>query len=544
MSDAIVLDVLSSSPVQLDVGDADPIAREEIAELATRVTTVEGDVSGLSTRMGAAESALSTLGTTVDGIDARVEAIEADYVTSEDVMGALGGEAPTLVSGSSRALLGDPETASWMERTTAADGAALIESVKGNTLRWNQMLVLRTISGSTKNVAYSMEDGKVSASTSATLGSTEWVRISDAQVSISSGHKYVINGGSRSKYVAIDFGNITSAYPDTIYTAASSNLVDVTIKWLSGFTGSYDCYPQIFDLTQMFGAGNEPSTVAEFEALFPLPYYPYDPGSLLPVRMEGVETVAADESWSSQRTIPASTYFPQGMRSAGTVYDELRADEAITRVGAVDLGTLNWGYSESTTGNHWFMSQNSPTDIKPSASNDSTANITATLAYEVKTPNRLYAGNTGIGINAANNRIIVVDPSITSVEALKASLSGKTLFYELATPTTTPIDPPLNMTYRAEHGGTERITHTEQSAPPVLSIAYGHTAEGIVQQAASAIAAQDGPTATANHAVGSYLTMGGKLYRVTTAIATGEAITPGTNVTATTVMAEVLSLIQ
>lgn len=78
MSDAITLDVLSSSPVQLDVGDADPIAREEIAELATRVTTVEGDVSGLSTRMGAVEGDISTLGTTVDGIDARVEAIEAD----------------------------------------------------------------------------------------------------------------------------------------------------------------------------------------------------------------------------------------------------------------------------------------------------------------------------------------------------------------------------------------------------------------------------------------------------------------------------------
>ncbi len=88
MSDAIVLDVADTTPVRLDVGDADPIAREEIAELTERV-----------------------------------EAIEADYVTSENVMGALGGEAPALVSGSSRAVLGDVETASWMQRTTAADGA-------------------------------------------------------------------------------------------------------------------------------------------------------------------------------------------------------------------------------------------------------------------------------------------------------------------------------------------------------------------------------------------------------------------------------------
>lgn len=78
MSDAIVLDVADTTPVRLDAGDADPIAREEIAELTERVTTVEGDMSGLSTRVGAAEGDISTLGTTVDGIDARVEAIEAD----------------------------------------------------------------------------------------------------------------------------------------------------------------------------------------------------------------------------------------------------------------------------------------------------------------------------------------------------------------------------------------------------------------------------------------------------------------------------------
>ena len=34
----------------------------------------------------------------------------------------------------------------------------------------------------------------------------------------------------------------------------------------------------VFDLTQMFGAGSEPSTVAEFEELFPHDYYPYNAG--------------------------------------------------------------------------------------------------------------------------------------------------------------------------------------------------------------------------------------------------------------------------
>lgn len=37
----------------------------------------------------------------------------------------------------------------------------------------------------------------------------------------------------------------------------------------------------VFDLTQMFGAGNEPSTVEEFEAMFPADYYPYNAGELM-----------------------------------------------------------------------------------------------------------------------------------------------------------------------------------------------------------------------------------------------------------------------
>ena len=45
--------------------------------------------------------------------------------------------------------------------------------------------------------------------------------------------------------------------------------------------------------------------------------------------------------------LPISTFFPTGMKSAGTVYDELLPDKAITRIGAVDLGTLTWGYNST-----------------------------------------------------------------------------------------------------------------------------------------------------------------------------------------------------
>lgn len=38
--------------------------------------------------------------------------------------------------------------------------------------------------------------------------------------------------------------------------------------------------PQFFDLTKMFGSGNEPSTVEEFETMFPGESYPYNSGEL------------------------------------------------------------------------------------------------------------------------------------------------------------------------------------------------------------------------------------------------------------------------
>ena len=57
----------------------------------------------------------------------------------------------------------------------------------------------------------------------------------------------------------------------------------------------------------------------------------------------------------------------------------------------------------------------------------------------------------------------------------------------------------------------------------------------------SSIAPVDSTTAASNHAVGDLLTNKGQLYKATQAIATGEIITPGTNVASTTVAAELAS---
>ena len=56
------------------------------------------------------------------------------------------------------------------------------------------------------------------------------------------------------------------------------------------------------------------------------------------------------------------------------------------------------------------------------------------------------------------------------------------------------------------------------------------------------IAELSGETASRSLAVGEYITVGNKLYKVTSAIGAGETLTPGSNVTETTVGAELTAL--
>lgn len=99
------------------------------------------------------------------------------------------------------------------------------------------------------------------------------------------GHVY-LNGtiaGDFAGFVAL-YGPVAKDYlmaPQQIYTLPSGkdfNKFRYIIRVRAGMTANnYTSTPQLFDLTEMFGAGNEPKTVAEFKAKFPNDYYPYSP---------------------------------------------------------------------------------------------------------------------------------------------------------------------------------------------------------------------------------------------------------------------------
>ena len=100
------------------------------------------------------------------------------------------------------------------------------------------------------------------------------------------GHKYAligIEGGVASDnyshlYRLRIFNLYPSDFPNPNITTATSNICSMYIQVMPNITvNNLNCKPQLFDLTEMFGAGNEPKTVAEFKSKFPNDYYPYSP---------------------------------------------------------------------------------------------------------------------------------------------------------------------------------------------------------------------------------------------------------------------------
>lgn len=543
--------------------------------------------------------------------------------------------------GSSRAMLGDAETASWTERTTAADGAALIEAVYGNTLRWNQLVDLSNNTSTVFNTVTRTRssDGSVTfTGTAEGTGSPQYATLTDKLLKITSGHKYFLtkSNDNLAFYVNVSGSNNNPVAGSSIFTALQSSdsaSIYITVPATGYDFGTYECYPQLFDLTQMFGAGNEPATVAEFEALFPLPYYPYDAGSLLPVRMEGVETVGFnlwDEEWESGYvdsstganvsnasrirsrnyipTFPSTTY----CNSSSYTLCVIAFDADKNCLG--EIGNINGGTTFTTSANcryvrfwrtattynndicinisdsarngtyepHWSSTLAIPaTDLRrlPDGTCDELTNnalvrrvgsiniaasdwhatgasMTYGDQYETTLTTPAVSGTQGYdnsrcdvydntSITTANQPVNTIRRSNNGLKAFVVVATGTTpsaceFIYPLATPTTTPIDPPLPLSYRVGAGGTERVMVASgtTSAPPVFATRYPLDPTNL----AASIAPRESATAEANHAVGDLIMLGWTLCKVTTAIARGEAITIGTNVTKTSVAAELAAL--
>ena len=504
-----------------------------------------------------------------------------DHVHPSDTSRASKEELDALIR-TSQALIDQSFT--YRESPAIQDGLARIDKIKGNTLVWNQLVGNIKATQTVNGVTYTNNsDGSISIS--GTASATSLFDVTSANINIVNGHKYLYKGaigGSANCRMDLRASNGTVlggtelTGTDIIFTATETVSAKVVIRVGNGTTvNNIKFIPQLFDLTKMFGAGNEPATVEEFALLFPLSYYDYNAGSLLSFNGSGIKTTGknqynnaiglrnlylnqntgllgnggttyvADLLTNKQYTLsgtrgnrsligfskkqaselgngdtienissvplpytfnsfdyhsvvyysnneyvatlgtdvqlefgsatsyepytenttnlPTLTYFPTGMKSAGSVYDELTPTKAITRIGFVDLGALEWTYQSANTR---FYATISDMPLAP----------VRTLTF----PNPLYESLIGGSISSTTNmavynggnekRIYIHNLSYTNASDFKTAMNGVYLYYELATPTETAVD--LDLDFKAYENGTEQLLPVNGSVPstsPVIA---------------------------------------------------------------------------
>lgn len=184
---------------------------------------------------------------------------------------------------------------------------------------------------------------------------------------------------------------------------------------------------QCIDLTQMFGAGNEP-TLEQFQAMLTRPDYPYNAGTLVSADVTDVQV--GDKVISLPNKI--------SLKSAGSVYDSLEFYEQdgkyyqkhTQRVGVVDLGTLMWVANGKVGTNTQYLTR----DITDRAWTKNGICDEFPIVDDYKAVNCIVLRNYEVGIMLLSN--------ITPTTDFIASLQGDLLYYELATPivTVTEVD--------------------------------------------------------------------------------------------------------
>lgn len=165
----------------------------------------------------------------------------------------------------------------------------------------------------------------------------------------------------------------------------------------SGITIDSRVYkPQLFDLTEMYGAGNEPTTVAQFRQDFPNEMYEYSP-----------------VCWKK-------------FRSLKYVTDEY---------GVVDLGTLSW--NKYVNGNNWLFYATVPNG----KTNVGSGNTVNAFIDKYEYSNIALSGSQAVVKDspfvcwdATQSQILIKDTNYTDANIFKSSIVGVKLYYELKTP--------------------------------------------------------------------------------------------------------------
>jgi len=290
--------------------DSTAADRQAVQEMAEQVTVDKATVAENAAKVAEDRTAAETAAQTAQAV---ADSLPDDYVTA---VGKIAENTAEIVNvkltdkelqrrvnalydmgnGVTHKFETDSETA---YAKTVPTGAKLmsVKNVGGRSIVFNQVVNLNnfrpnyTVNGVTFT---KLDNGKFVANGTATGGDAYF---SDSFIPIK-GHVYLEKscpkGGSAETYRSYITGsgvvmdtNYGSGVIAPINVDARVYIVPLMVK--SGATvNNLVVYPQIYDLTAMFGSGNEPTSVEEFEKMFPAEYYPYNAGEIVSAGTESI----------------------------------------------------------------------------------------------------------------------------------------------------------------------------------------------------------------------------------------------------------------
>lgn len=258
-----------------------------------------------------------------------------------------------------------------------------------------------------------------------------------------------------------------------IVTAAVGGTMTGCIVVLAGHTVSHlTAAPQVIDLTALFGAGNEPEAAA-LGAIFPDAPYGYSAPVLFSASPAQLVSRDADDvtlSTSGLSTL-AARYFPGGMRSAGTAYDELDLEnkKAIRRTGMIDLGTLNYSHNGEIGENTVFLSAAGSLPDRAYTRNCICGRFSV---GEISAPWNMVPRT-----NSDRIEFSVPTAQISRAADFKEAMDGVQLIYELAEPVVTDIleDVEDLINLPLAPGGSLTLTTDSDSAGILLPLPHRET---------------------------------------------------------------------
>lgn len=322
------------------------------------------------------------------------------------------------------------DTEAYQKTVPSGAKMANVKSIGGKTIVWNQLNLNDKNSITRDGISFTNnKDGSwtITGTCSTSNGGSANVLIYKFADKFVSGHKYLVKAD---KYFDENYG---FAINGAIFPLKKAVIIDNAFNPVISVkdkvtVDNVTMRMNIFDITQMFGAGNEPSTPKEFEAMFPADYYPYNAGELMSAPVNEVVYLDTKNQETSYPIPQAILNLPGYGWSAGDVrnYVDWEEKRYHKRVGKVDWERLDWEYANDYLGMPVFYTTNIPPGIASKTMNIITSRYIPTdKVFSTQQVDKAIA-------IATSGAVYVRDNSYSDKDTFVNALNGQIIYYELA----------------------------------------------------------------------------------------------------------------